>query len=434
MTASDAHQDSVFPNVSGSVDAPLSFEALDSLYAATDWGIVLRDPRAGRAYGVAADRLRPLNMFRALALPYLIHIESESALAREVDEHERLRSLCGFGKKAPTRAMFWHFRHTPPGFYPKMMLRVLVALGLAAESLHLALPCVRLMGDCLPEPAGLHVTFRLGSYGPEIDMWTTPAEGSLPALQTAGKSVEDLYRDMKIARAPRRRRGLSGQLDLPTEFTVGLGDQGRAWFVIDLPDWLKAGSGARTRSKDTLTTLGSSRVSSYAASNVLVVREHEGAQQVLLSRRLSGTWRGEYILPGGKAKPEESLERCTQRELEEETGLRLARSKPISIHLVRLPGRPLVFSVGAVVTKFGGKPRRKERAQNKDWQWFNLDDLPRELALPAQLALGEYLKARGDDLEWSDVEIQWQRSTEAPEQLGLGGPFAQGDDDTPRDG
>jgi len=416
--------------LSFSAASPLSFEALELLYAAADWGVLLRDPRAARAYGVATGRLSPLAMFRALALPYLIHIESEEALARELQERGRLRRLCGFEERAPSRAMFWHFRHAPPGFHPEVMLRVLVALGLAGQSLRLALPCVRLMGSYLPQPVGPHVTFQFSPYGPEIDMWTTPAEGSLPALQTAGNLVEDLYRDMKIARAPRRRRGLSGQLDLPAEFAVPFGDHGRAWFVIDLPDWLKAGSGARTRSKDTLTTLGGARVSPYAAINVIVVRQHEGAQQVLLSRRLNGTWKGEYILPGGKAKLEESLEGCTRRELEEETGLTLARSRPISVHLVRLPGRPLVFSVGAVVTEFEGTPRRKERVQNEDWQWFSVHDLPPELALPAKLALGEYLKGRRQDLDWSDVEFQWQRSTRAPEQLRFGGPFALPGDGT----
>jgi len=410
-----------------SAASPLSFKALELLYAATDWGVLLRDPRAARAYGVATGRLSPLAMFRAMALPFLIHIESEEALAREVEERDRLRRLCGFEREAPTRAMFWHFRHTPVGYYRDTMLKLLVALGLSAESLNLPIPCVRSLPDHGHDPAGEHFTFRLSLFGPAIDMWVTPQDGFLAALNT-GRPTDELQWALTRAEAAQRRTGLAGQLDLPAEFTVGLGDRGRARFAVDMPGWLKPGSGRRTRSKDTLTTVGSAGFNPYAASNVIVVRKHKGTQQALLSRRLNGTWKGKYILPGGKAKPDESLERCTQRELEEETGVRLVRSKPISVHLVRLPGRPVVFSVGAVVTEFTGTPRREERAQNEDWQWFNLDHLPTELALPAQLALGEYVKGRRQDLEWSDVEIQWQRSTRAPEQLRFGGPFARNDD------
>ena len=89
-----------------------------------------------------------------------------------------------------------------------------------------------------------------------------------------------------------------------------------------------------------------------------------------------------------------------------------------------VPGRAFVL------TGFTGEPRRIERDQNEDWRWFDLDDLPTELALPAELALGEYLKGRSRDREWSDVEVQWQRSTYQPEQLRLGGQFGQPDDAT----
>jgi 8-oxo-dGTP diphosphatase len=330
--------------------------------------------------------------------------------------------------------MFWHFRHTPPGYHRDTMLKLLVALGLAADSLSLPIPCVRSMPARRGDPAGEHLTFRINPFGPQVDLWSTPRDGFVLALDTR-RPTDELYSGLKLEQVrSRRRRGLAGGLGLPAEFAVPRGDSGTAWFVIDPPDWLKAGSGVRTRSKDTVTRLGSARISSYAASNVIVVRSHKGARQVLLGRQLDGRWRGEYVLPGGKAKPGESLERCTKRELEEETGLTLARSRPISIHLVRLPGRPLVFSVGAIVTEFDGTPHREERAQNEDWKWFDVGDLPSELALPAKLALGEYLKGRRQDLEWSDVELQWERSTQVPEQLGFGGPFTQDGFDTPGDG
>jgi len=358
-------------------------------------------------------------MFRALALPYLVPIESETGLVRELEEHDSLRILCGFKGHTPSRAMFWHFRHTPPGFYPDVMLKVLVSLSLAAESLDLALPCVRAIVGRRVEPAGKHLTIRLSPYGPGIDVWTTPRDGFLLVLQTAGKPVGELYRELKSREAPRKRKALSAQLELPAEVAVAAGDRELLRFAIHTPDWLRAGSGRQTRSMDTLTTVGHARTGPYAACNVVVLRRHEDAQQVLLSRRVHGSWKDEYVLPGGKAKDDESLEECAKRELLEETALELANSKPISIHLVRMPARPQVFSVGAVVTEFAGSLRLKEPQHNENWQWFDLDDLPTPLSLPAELALGGYLKVGAQDLEWPDVEIQWRRSGHQPVQLTL---------------
>lgn len=411
----------------GVARGPLSTDGLQRLYAATDWGFVLRHPQAASAYG----RFPAAAMFKALALPFLIPIESEAALARELAERDALRALCGLGAVTPTRAMFWHFRHTPHGFYPDIMLKVLIALAFSGEKPNLDLPFVRLVPKDGPEPTGRYFTFRLSHYGPETEVWTTPAEGMLDEVETAGKSVGESYGELKSAERLGRSRGTTAQLELPAEVANCLADGQRIRFAIDTPDWLKPGSGDRSRSSDTITTLGSARSSSYAACNIIVLRQDEHGEQVLLSRRLDGMWRGQYVLPGGKALPGESLPECATRELREETGLKAVHSRPISVHLVRLPGRPLVFSVGAIVTGFIGEPRRTEKQHNENWKWFSLDDLPAELSLPAQLALNDYRRGYLRDQQWSDVEIRWRTSAERPVQLTFDGPIALTADERP---
>ena len=429
MKASDKHGHGLLLNLDGFRGGPLSLQQLESVYEATDWtSVVNYHPQEQRAYG--RKNLRPIAMFKALALPYLIPIESEAALAREVGERDALRTLCGFGVKAPTRPMFWHFRHTPPDLYSGVMPRVLISLVLSSRHLNIDLPFVLTVPEDEGEPQGRYTLIKLGPYIPTIKVWTTPADGMDPVVGSAGKTVRDLYLELTHLERSKGRGGFSGMLGFPIEVRTCPADGRPIRFLLDRPDWLTAGSGQVTRSKDTLTTVGPALNVPYAACNVVVTRRGTDGEHVLLSRRLAGNGSGQYALPGGKAKRGESLEECVGRELEEETGLEVIRSRPISIHRVRLPGRPPVFSVGAHVTEYAGDLRLKEPLVHRGWEWFSLDSLPSPLFLPAYLALKDYRKGLGRGLEWPDMDIQWRRSRQRPDQLKFGGPFARGDDDS----
>lgn len=47
----------------------------------------------------------------------------------------------------------------------------------------------------------------------------------------------------------------------------------------------------------------------------------ENSEEVLLSKRKEGPYKGFWEFPGGKVEEDESPERCLQRELEEELGI-----------------------------------------------------------------------------------------------------------------
>lgn len=404
----------------GLARTPLSLPELEHLYAATDWRVVACHRLARHAYGTFS----PIAMFKALSLPYLINIESEAALARELAERDPLRSLCGFAASTPTRPMFWHFRHTPRGFYAEVMLQALIALVLSGQRPNLTLPFVSVLAESAEEPDGHYFKFRLDDYRPEIEVWLCPPEPMPARPQTAGKTVAQLYREVKRAEKARRRQGLSAALRLPAEVRTTLIDGAVVGLAIDKPDWLRPHSGYRSGGQDTLTTVGSALSIPYSACHVMVVRGFDNQQEVLLGRRLAGYGKGYYMLPGGKAGPDESLEVCTARELHQETGLRALNSRPVSIRRWRLPGRPPVFSIGALVDAFEGVPRNREPGLTARWEWVDMDALPPNLFEPVQLIVEDYRAGRVRDLRWSDVEIQRRGSASHAVQLSFDGVAA----------
>lgn len=136
-----------------------------------------------------------------------------------------------------------------------------------------------------------------------------------------------------------------------------------------------------------------------------------------MNRRLAGYGKGTYILPGGKQRLDESLHECAARELFEETGIRILKSRPVSLHSTKLPGKPRVLSVGVLAEAYEGKPRQRETNQNTEWQWFNFDRLPSPLFKPSRIAIYHYINNTYPGLQWPDVESQVPQAQEQPTQL-----------------
>jgi len=152
---------------------------------------------------------------------------------------------------------------------------------------------------------------------------------------------------------------------------------------------------------------------------VLVIREYKNRSEVLLSLRLANYGKGTYTLPGGKQRMDESIQECAARELLEETGIRILKSRPVSLHNTRLPGKPRVLSVGLLAQEYEGKLRHREPSQNTEWQWFDLEELPTPLFEPARIAISHYSNNTYSNLQWSDVESAVSEVQEQPKQLAL---------------
>lgn len=404
-----------------STRAPLTDTQLEHLYALTDWRVIFLDENL--SIDLAYNGIPTASIFKALALPYLINISFERALGRAIIERELLQALCGFlPGKVPTRSTLWYFRAKYAEQYPELMLRVLIAMVLSGKRPRLDLPFVTPLAESVSTPDGQWSQIQLDIYRQKIDVWRS-VQGQTTRKPTTmmGKDwVElrvELRNDLERQAEQRRlnKKSLADDLGLPIEVQAQLNTRQVVRFGIDKPRWLEI----VVRQQDTLTTIGPSTARPYTACAIIVMREHDGKQQVLLSQRLSGYGSGSYGLPGGKPGPDETIQECATRELKEETGLRLVKSRPISFHISRLPGKPRVTSIGVLAEEYSGDPRRIEPNQNSEWQWFFLDDLPAPLFEPTRIAISQYEKRTGTDLQWSDVESHVNITHIEAEQLVL---------------
>ena len=109
--------------------------------------------------------------------------------------------------------------------------------------------------------------------------------------------------------------------------------------------------------------------------------------QLLLGLRKSKHGEGTWCPPGGHLEYGESFEQAAIRETEEETGL-LVNAKNISISGVtndffEESGKHYV-TVHLTARKFAGQPIVCEPEKCAQWKWFDLENLPSELFLPAK--------------------------------------------------
>ena len=117
-------------------------------------------------------------------------------------------------------------------------------------------------------------------------------------------------------------------------------------------------------------------------AKVLVGREGH----VLLLRQ---TYRPGWYLPGGGARPGESLAHCARRELREEVGLRLGPLRLLGLYSGRSHG------ITDHIALFAGEPRDESPAHSwevAEWRWFPLHDLPPAMA-PADRRHTEHFRA-----------------------------------------
>jgi len=151
-------------------------------------------------------------------------------------------------------------------------------------------------------------------------------------------------------------------------------------------------------------------------TDIVIFTIHDQRLELLLIKRRSEPFRGQWALPGGFVQIDEDLDTCAQRELAEETGL-------TGIYLEQLytfgqPDRDPRERVISVAYYALVSPDRTEgieaNSDAKDVAWFELDKLPvmafdhREIVNMAQ----QRLSAK---LNYSTIALQFM-----PEQFTLG--------------
>lgn len=106
--------------------------------------------------------------------------------------------------------------------------------------------------------------------------------------------------------------------------------------------------------------------------------------QVLLGKRKSAHGNGTWSAPGGHLEFGETPQQCAARELFEETGIALppASFKIISLTNDIFPDKHYI-TIHLRADNITAIPALKEPDKCAGWHWFDLNNLPQPLFLPA---------------------------------------------------
>ncbi len=105
------------------------------------------------------------------------------------------------------------------------------------------------------------------------------------------------------------------------------------------------------------------------------------------SSELSGE--GTWTMPGGKLDYAEQFEDGARRELKEETGMTLSRSKIICVENC-IGAKAHFITIGIFAEAFSGEPRVMEPDEITEWRWFALGNLPTKLFPPSRYIIDRY--------------------------------------------
>jgi ADP-ribose pyrophosphatase YjhB (NUDIX family) len=386
---------------------PLPAAELKELYRLTDWAEICRTAGLPSVY----NGFPAAGMLAAHVLPYLLPLASERALANVLAEHELLQTICFFvpiGNAqvgTPSRATLWHFRRRFAPQFRIALLAALVTIGRNARMLGVGVPFVS---------SPVFDSERLGPDilkidGSELTIWSSAPGSSLTDRDRKIREAQEAQFQLPLLEArraehtPKHKYGLADEVGLPALVKLAEGNGSLVELYLIKPSWLYQD----TRLKDPLTTIGPSHVKGwYTACNVLVLRDKEGRKQALLAQRLTGYGRGQYAIPGGKKREDETVEKCAARELNEEAGLHLTKAVAISVVENKLSEEQTVTSVGILAQEYSGEPVNLEREQMGPWEWFDLDRLPPNIFTPSKWVIDAYLDPDCRVIAWSELETR----------------------------
>ncbi|MFH1078200.1 MAG: NUDIX hydrolase [Patescibacteria group bacterium] len=105
--------------------------------------------------------------------------------------------------------------------------------------------------------------------------------------------------------------------------------------------------------------------------------------KILLGKRIGAHGSGSWSFPGGHLEFGESVEACAEREVAEETGLRVKDLRPVTFtNDVYEEEDKHYVTLFVVADHAEGEPRIMEPDRCEAWEWFAWDALPSPLFLP----------------------------------------------------
>ena len=110
---------------------------------------------------------------------------------------------------------------------------------------------------------------------------------------------------------------------------------------------------------------------------------------VLMARRVSGQRPGWWGWIGGKLEFGETLQDCARREAQEEAGVDVTNLRLLCISSIIVEDQHWI-DVEFLGDIASGEPRTAAPDELAEWEWHPIDDLPRPIFEPAELALKSY--------------------------------------------
>ena len=112
---------------------------------------------------------------------------------------------------------------------------------------------------------------------------------------------------------------------------------------------------------------------------VLIIKD----AKVLLGKRKNAHGDGTWAPPGGHLEFGESFQECAQREVLEETGLKLSNLRTYGVtNDIFTQEQKHYVTIFMMADSFEGEPQILEPHKCECWNWFDLDALPENLFLP----------------------------------------------------
>lgn len=119
---------------------------------------------------------------------------------------------------------------------------------------------------------------------------------------------------------------------------------------------------------------------------VFVVKDNK----VLLGRRKGSHGQGEWAFPGGHLEYGETFEECARREVREEAGIEIKNVCFQYLANARAYWPKQYTHVNLMADYDRGEVQLREPERCEQWQWFDVNDMPRPLFTFVALALESY--------------------------------------------
>ncbi len=104
-------------------------------------------------------------------------------------------------------------------------------------------------------------------------------------------------------------------------------------------------------------------------------------RKVLVGRRKGSHGKGRWAFPGGHLEFGESFEECTEREVAEETGLRIKNIRFGAVTNDIFSRNKHYITIFMICDWRDGIPKVTEPDKSEEWGWFSWDKLPKPLFL-----------------------------------------------------